>query len=102
MAKEIPVVTAGVDAAGQVVTTVDAPAAPILEGSLSAVSQVFELNRMREPLEAGKVVRLRAVHGDLFHPADNVRFAVDSEIKHEVDSWINLQYTYGKLNLVVD
>jgi hypothetical protein len=100
MTKDTPVATVGVNADGKVAATMQA--APVVQGSLAAVAQVFELNRERGPLEGGKMVRLRAVHGDLYHPGDNVRFTVDSEIKHEVDSWVNLQYTFGKLDLVVD
>jgi hypothetical protein len=50
-----------------------------------------------QPLELGSIVRLKAAFGRTIHPFTQVEFDLDKSHKVEVDSWINLQYTHGKL-----
>lgn len=78
--------------------TENTPTATLAEAALVMTNTSSTI----DPLKEGDVARFSAVHGDIYHPWDNTRFTQDSEVKHVVDSWINLQYTNGKLKLVVD
>lgn len=51
---------------------------------------------------AEKVLRLRAVHGEIVHAFDGTRFSVDTEKKHVEDAWVKMQVDAGKLQVVTD
>lgn len=50
-----------------------------------------------KPAPKAKILRLKAVHGDIVHPTDATVFTVDSSKKHELDGWVKMQLDAGKL-----
>lgn len=79
-------------------------AAEVSAGAPTTVAQIAETMDFKKTDESqlGKKLRLRSAVGMLEHPFTLQKFQGDSDKRVEVDAWIALQMTAGKLVEVKD